>query len=656
MSLFRKLLIFATAFSFFIVLGSGYVYTQSVAEMDREAEEYFKKKDFSKAVALWLNILDIDPDNIDVQKKVEFLYEMKQKKDLELERAKYNYKLAKKELVQNISKNLSDDEALKNLLTSKSYAEVAFSSFITAYRIDSLDSELQLLREDMQRLEQVITSEEKRLKTSIELREKISGFVALAKKAMEEERYKDALENWEAVLKLFPEHSEAIEGKRQALLAIENVIRYENIKKYMASGVDLFSKNELKLARQDFMNVLQLDPENSAAKDYIEKIDDKLNERKRYEQRLKEAENFYLSGIKNLKESRFDDAVDDFENVLTLIPNYKDTKQRLSSIPEMKKEFEKRERDKKLRLIDESFQSGLIALAESRYQDAISAFEKTLTLDPLNKLVPLYIQRAKDAQRLVEEEIVDENSSYFAFVNSLIESGRKLYDSGKYKESKEKWEQILQLFPANKIANEYNFRCELQLKPDQREVMLNRLVSDGEELLKKRDYRGAYRKFQLAMSIDPSYPDIKNLVAKAEKGERFSGTASLSPVDINEIERRFNLGIAYYKKGGEENMRKALAELRWVVSKDPDNVKAVVSVNKIEAQLRIGSSTEKAGTAKLTPEQEKLVRQYYYSGINYYSNNDFKRAIAEWRKVLAIDPNHEKAKNNIRKCLVLLGK
>ncbi|HON16546.1 MAG TPA: hypothetical protein PLA51_08715, partial [Spirochaetota bacterium] len=646
----------ATAFSFFIVLGSGYVYTQSVAEMDREAEEYFKKKDFSKAVALWLNILDIDPDNIDVQKKVEFLYEMKQKKDLELERAKYNYKLAKKELVQNISKNLSDDEALKNLLTSKSYAEVAFSSFITAYRIDSLDSELQLLREDMQRLEQVITSEEKRLKTSIELREKISGFVALAKKAMEEERYKDALENWEAVLKLFPEHSEAIEGKRQALLAIENVIRYENIKKYMASGVDLFSKNELKLARQDFMNVLQLDPENSAAKDYIEKIDDKLNERKRYEQRLKEAENFYLSGIKNLKESRFDDAVDDFENVLTLIPDYKDTKQRLSSIPEMKKEFEKRERDKKLRLIDESFQSGLIALAESRYQDAISAFEKTLTLDPLNKLVPLYIQRAKDAQRLVEEEIVDENSSYFAFVNSLIESGRKLYDSGKYKESKEKWEQILQLFPANKIANEYNFRCELQLKPSQREVMLNRLVSDGEELLKKRDYRGAYRKFQLAMSIDPSYPDIKNLVAKAEKGERFSGTASLSPVDINEIERRFNLGIAYYKKGGEENMRKALAELRWVVSKDPDNVKAVVSVNKIEAQLRIGSSTEKAGTAKLTPEQEKLVRQYYYSGINYYSNNDFKRAIAEWRKVLAIDPNHEKAKNNIRKCLVLLGK
>jgi len=96
--------------------------------------------------------------------------------------------------------------------------------------------------------------------------------------------------------------------------------------------------------------------------------------------------------------------------------------------------------------------------------------------------------------------------------------------------------------------------------------------------------------------------------------------------------------------------------LKWVVSKDPENVKAVVSVNKIEAQLRIGSGAEKTAKTKLTPEQERLVRQYYYSGINYYSNNDFKRAVAEWRKVLAIDPNHEKAKNNIRKCLVLLGR
>ena len=32
------------------------VLTQSTAEMDRQAQEYFDNKDFSKAVAMWLNI------------------------------------------------------------------------------------------------------------------------------------------------------------------------------------------------------------------------------------------------------------------------------------------------------------------------------------------------------------------------------------------------------------------------------------------------------------------------------------------------------------------------------------------------------------------------------------------------------------------------
>jgi lipoprotein NlpI len=51
-----------------------------------------------------------------------------------------------------------------------------------------------------------------------------------------------------------------------------------------------------------------------------------------------------------------------------------------------------------------------------------------------------------------------------------------------------------------------------------------------------------------------------------------------------------------------------------------------------------------------------MVRTYYYNGINYYTNNNFDKAIEEWRKVLAIDPTHERAKNNIRKCVVLLGR
>lgn len=638
------------------IFSAAPVLTQSTAEMDRQAQEYFDNKDFSKAVALWLNILDIEPDNQDIQKKVEFLYEIKQKKDLELEKSKVNYKLAKKELAPNFADNVAFEDAEKNLEGSRDKAKIAFNSFVIAYRIDPKDPEMQLVREDMQRLEKILAAEEKRLSASRELREKVAALLLLARASMDESRFQDALKNWTDILKLMPEHMEASEGKRQATIAIENVLRYENIKKYMASGILFFGQEEYKPARQDFMSVLQLDPENNAARDYIEKIDDKLNEKKRYEQRLREAETFYASGIKNLRDYKYDEARDDLENALALIENFRDARERLAGIPGLKAEYDRRAREKRLRMIDEQFQNGLIALAESRYLDAISAFEDTLKLDPGNKLAPAYIQRAKDAQKLVEEEVVDDNSPYFDVVNSLIVSGKTLYDSGKYTESKNRWEQILQLFPSNRIANEYMFKCELKLKPEQRGIMVKKLIEDGEAYLKKRDYRNAYRRFDLARSIDPEYPDIKALLARAERGQSFSGSSPVAQEEIQEIERRFNLGMAYYQKGGEDNIKKALVELRWVASRDPNNIKAVVSVNKIEAQLRVGSSSAKAEGSKLTAEQESLVRKYYYSGINYYSNNDFKRAIAEWRKVLAIDPEHTRAKNNIRKCLVLLGR
>jgi len=72
--------------------------------------------------------------------------------------------------------------------------------------------------------------------------------------------------------------------------------------------------------------------------------------------------------------------------------------------------------------------------------------------------------------------------------------------------------------------------------------------------------------------------------------------------------------------------------------------------------MRLGGTDVAEAKDRLTDKQRQMVRTYYYSGINYYTNNNFDKAIQEWRKVPAIDPGHEKARNNIRKSLVLLGR
>ena len=654
----RKKRLMAAALIVLMVSVPLSLFPQSVRELDRQAQEYFDNREFSKAVVIWLNILDIEPDNAEVQKKVEMLYELKQKKDIELERSKMDYQKAKMELYKNKDEKISDKDAERNLERARERADQAFSRFKTAYRIDPNDSEMQLVREEMERLEKYIQSEEQKLSRSKKERERARELTAIARKAMDESRYQDALDSWEQILKFMPDNIDALEGKRQAALALENIIKFESIKKFIQSGTDNYNKGDLKLARQDFMNVLQLDPQNGTARDYIERIDDRLSESRKLEQREKQAELFYASGIRNIRENRFDEAEDDFNNILSLYnnKNFRDTKERLASIPALRKDYDRRQAEARNREFIDQLQNGMIALSEGRYQEAISFFEKALKLDPGNKEIPLYLQRAKNAQKLIDEEVVDENSPYFDVVNSLVVSGKKLYDSGKYDESRKRWSQILELFPSNLVANEYDMKCRIKLNPETRDSIVSKFIAEAGGFMKAKDYRNAYRKYALVKSIYPEYPQIDMLISRTQRSQSLGGGTTLTAAENSEIERRYRLGMSYYQRGGEENVRKALVELRWVVQKDPGNIKAIIAVNKIEAQIRGGRSVAGTGGRKLTPEQEAQVRRYYNSGINYYQNNEYNKAIAEWRKVLIIDPRNEKARSNIIKTTELLGR
>ena len=104
----------------------------------------------------------------------------------------------------------------------------------------------------------------------------------------------------------------------------------------------------------------------------------------------------------------------------------------------------------------------------------------------------------------------------------------------------------------------------------------------------------------------------------------------------------------------EDNTPK-ITPLQMIITPKIDPTKEI-NINKIEAQLRIsrGGRAESVEKKRLTEKQRQLVRIHYFKGINYYSNNNFNRAIEEWRKVLAIDPTYEKARINIRKCFALI--
>ena len=74
--------------------------------MDREAQESFDKRDYNQAIGLWLNCLEIEPENEKIQQKIELVYEIKQRKDISFQKARLNYRIARKKLKEDDDKEL----------------------------------------------------------------------------------------------------------------------------------------------------------------------------------------------------------------------------------------------------------------------------------------------------------------------------------------------------------------------------------------------------------------------------------------------------------------------------------------------------------------------------------------------------------------------
>ncbi len=637
-----------------IAIAAGSALSQTpIDNLDRIAQDHYNRRDFTKALETWMQALDQDPENERIQKKIELVYEEKYKRDVAYHNAWINYREARNKI--KIDFQAADlDGAIRDFRSGKSKAEEALKNYFIAYRIDPNDEEIKELRQVMKELDKDLRLAEEKILLDLERQRKYREFIRCGRERMRSEDFEGSIECWDGVLAIVAEDKEAIEGKRRAQFALTNRLKFEKINQLMKEGGQLFAEKKYFDARAIYRQVLGLDPKNSEAKDLIGEIDEKLAEAQYLEQKRQQAEGFYLSGVKNLNENKFDLAEDDFRGVIDLMKSdYRDTKLKLASIPGLRKLYEEKLRRERIRMIENELDKGSIAFAEGKYNSAISSFEEVLRLDPENRLAQTQLSISKDAQKMEGEETVDENSPYFDIVNVMIASGRQLYDRGDYRASRQKWEEILRLFPRNKIASAYMLRVTRENKEEFIQFS-TKIVNDGKDYMKIKRYRQAKEKFELVKSINPDYPNIEQLITQArEPVGRGIVDLGVTPEDL---ERRYNLGLNYYRKGDRENLEKALGEFKWVLAKDPGNTRAEINLNKIESILRISSGQVAEKKMQLTEEQNRLVRQYYYKGINYYTNNDFAKAIQEWRKVLAIDKYNERARNNIKKCLVLLRK
>ncbi len=610
----------------------------TVKEMNREAQESRDNRDLKKAINLWLSALEIEPDNERIQQQIEEVYESKLRKDNLFEYSKKNYRDARKKL-----KDDDDRIVLQGIIAG----EKSLNDYAEASRLDLYDEELKNKREDMKILEQDILAAKEKLRLSREKREKIAFYKNLAREEMKK-RYPDyqmALYYWDQILDIASNDSEALEGKRKCRLALEDRLKSDRIQGYLLSGINYFNKKEYPAAKREFEEVRNLDKKHQEAQDYIDNINEILEGKRQLAQKEEQAESFYQSGINNANNNRFDAARDDFETSLSLVKDYKDSRQRIKDLERRKKEYDERERANRLKKIDQKFQEGLVAYSQGKYRKARDAFQTTLELDSKHTLAKDFLEKTLDALRLEEEEVADENSPLFPFIYSDILAGRILYEKADYAGSRKCWERILNLRPKNKIARENIIKCDIKIDPNKGAGTLAELFQEGKDGIAKKEYRDALSSLSIIKSIDTKYPGLDNLIAEANRGLKESRVVNVSVADKVDSERLYRESLALQEKGGKENFEKALERLRLVYRKDPNNTNALILYSRIETRLSTGGG-EAERRKVLNADQRERVNKFMISGIRYMQQYNYLKAIREFDRVLEIEPGNVRALSN----------
>jgi len=291
------------------------------------------------------------------------------------------------------------------------------------------------LREERRRAE-----EEARIQQMFAKR--IAGHIATAEQHRKDGELPKALDELKIAIEYDPTNAAAAETlavvERAILAGEEERIRSaENaalINQHSRLGLEYYSKDDYALARAEWRSVLELDPSNANAREYLAKTDERL--RALADQHRRQALDLERKG-------QLAAALGEWNIVRSLDPastEARDASNRINiRLDEMSKDYSATSR--RLKTL-ELFDGAMKSFGEGRYAEASRQLNELLRLDPGN-------QEARKLLRRTQRRLVPLTDAEKEQVRTLYVEGMKYFTQGEYDKAIEEWQRILDIDPDN---------------------------------------------------------------------------------------------------------------------------------------------------------------------------------------------------------------
>jgi pSer/pThr/pTyr-binding forkhead associated (FHA) protein/tetratricopeptide (TPR) repeat protein len=231
---------------------------------------------------------------------------------------------------------------------------------------------------------------------------------------------------------------------------------------------------------------------------------------------------------------------------------------------------------------------------------ALEQYQKVLVLNPNHQVASEESVRLKELIAQEEEERARqarEERERMGLVAEKAEQADELVTKGEFEEGRKLLEEALAIAPDSEVLSQ---------------KMVASYVAEG-DVLRRRNTTAARRAYEEALKLDPNDEAAKKGLSRIDANRRASRERQ------QRIKRFTEQGLAELKR---EEYQEAYASFSEVLKLDPKNTRA----QEFREQARV--------------LLEEKVRPIYEEGVRLYNNEELAAAMAQFNRVLEIQPDH----------------
>ena len=405
-------------------------------------------------------------------------------------------------------------------------------------------------------------------------KDKLDSFnemITLGDKLLKQEKYAEAVMQYESALKLYPNNS-AAKTKYQDAKSKKEVydLKVSEFDRLCAQGQEFTLRKKYAEAIDAYEQALQLFPDETDISNKVKEL-----------QAQKEVADNYLAKITTadaLYEDRsYNEAKAAYQEALSVIPDDSYALGMISRVDEIVNSPEYRKIQSDKAKLDSDFANfigkGENAESAKNYDLALSYYNKALELKPNNAealakkknaedMILYAEQQRKEQERLAAAEAEKQRKER---IQNLINAGNQQLTSKQYAEAELSFNQVLTLDPNNAIATEKlgiiaGFYEEIQR---QKQENYNRAMSDGQYAMDSRNFAEAIRQYNIALTNRPGDEAANQQLTLAQQYEnmRVAGLQNeyngfITKADAQFQTKNYDKAIELYTKAinvGTEN-------------------------------------------------------------------------------------------------------